>query len=241
MASQIPPLLESYLSLPPETSQIVLTGILGANTNWLVLRSLYSLLRPARPQTRRDGTTPTGEEDVKVLLVSFMRDYAFWKDGAGRLVLAPSPPPPSTFSSSHKLQFSLTHTVCTSQQQGLNLDTLTSQGRFYFVDGLSRLFLGGGGAAAAGGGGGHDHLESPRLADVARTLNAAAAHLEAARGTAGKVVLVLDQPDVLLAAAAAEDGVTSTALRDVVLDLREVSSPRMLNLTVLSSISPREF
>ncbi|ROW10184.1 hypothetical protein VMCG_01688 [Cytospora schulzeri] len=200
MASQIPPLLESYLSLPPETSQLVLTGILGASTNWLVLRSLYSLLKPARSaQSQRDGANnPTGvggEEDVKVLLVSFMRDYAFWKDGAGRL--------------------------------GLNLDTLTAQGRFYFVDGLSRLFLGG--AAGAGGSaphpaagrGGYGHLESPRAADIARTLNAAVAQLEAARGMAGKVVLVLDQPDLLLAAAAAEDGTTSTALRDVVLDLRE--------------------
>ena len=98
MASRIPPLLESYLSLPPEASQVVLTGILGASTNWLVLRSLYSLLNPAGGRTtttttttqRRDGVpTETGdeqEEDVKVLLVSFMRDYAFWKDGAGRLV-----------------------------------------------------------------------------------------------------------------------------------------------------------
>ncbi|KUI73021.1 hypothetical protein VM1G_08173 [Cytospora mali] len=78
MASQIPALLESYLSLPPETSQIVLTGILGASTNWLVLRSLYSLLKPAAAAgrtplpTQRDGATPTGtgeeDEDVKVLL-----------------------------------------------------------------------------------------------------------------------------------------------------------------------------
>lgn len=101
MASQIPPLLESYLSLPPETSQIVLTGILGASTNWLVLRSLYSLLKPAAgnrtPQQQQRDVDPAGtggreEEDVKVLLVSFMRDYAFWKDGAGRLVRCiPSP------------------------------------------------------------------------------------------------------------------------------------------------------
>lgn len=227
MASQIPPLLEPYLSLPPEASQIVLTGILGANTNWLVLRSLYSLLRPARPQPRGDGAAPAGEdEDVRVLLVSFMRDYAFWKDGAGRLVRfppTPSPPISSTLGIAGLLL-----TLCAHAQQGLNLDALTSQGRFYFVDGLSRLFLDGAAAGSAphpaAGHGGHGHVESPRVADVARTLGAAAAQLGAARGTAGKVVLVLDQPDVLLAAAAAEeDGATGTALRDVVLDLREVS------------------
>lgn len=89
MASQIPPLLESYLSLPPETSQIVLTGILGASTNWLALRYLYSLLRPANgaaPRREGDGDADGAGEDVKVLLVSFMRDHAFWKEGAGRLV-----------------------------------------------------------------------------------------------------------------------------------------------------------
>lgn len=89
MASQIPSHLDSYLSLPPETSQIVLTGILGASTNWLTLRYLYSLLRPATaaaPRHNGDGAADGAGEDVKVLLVSFMRDYAFWKDGAGRLV-----------------------------------------------------------------------------------------------------------------------------------------------------------
>lgn len=97
MASQIPPLLESYLSLPPETSQIVLTGILGASTNWLTLRYLYSLLRPttAPPRHDEDAAADGAGEDVKVLLVSFMRDYAFWKEGAGRLVCSYSHLSPS--------------------------------------------------------------------------------------------------------------------------------------------------
>lgn len=89
MAAQIPPLLESYLSLPPETSQIVLTGILGASTNWLVLRYLHSLLKPGTTNHRaqHDGEgNPEEQGDVRVVLVSWMRDYAFWKDGAGRLV-----------------------------------------------------------------------------------------------------------------------------------------------------------
>lgn len=98
MATQIPPLLESCLSLPPETSQIVLTGILGASTNWLVLRYLHSLLKPVTTTHRSqhgDGSS-AGQEDVRVVLVSWMRDYAFWKDGGGRLVmLPPFPPPPA--------------------------------------------------------------------------------------------------------------------------------------------------
>lgn len=109
--------------------------------------------------------------------------------------------------------------------QGLNLDTLAARGKFLFVDGLSTLFLaGGGGAAAPPGGRGqgqHVYLDSPRLADVARTLGAAVERLQA---TGGKVVLILDQPDVYLAATSPGDGVTGTAWRDVVLGLREVSS-----------------
>ncbi|KAI3398615.1 hypothetical protein diail_8963 [Diaporthe ilicicola] len=208
MASQIPPLLESYLSLPPETSQIVLTGILGASTNWLTLRYLYSLLRPAATAPRRDdGDAAAGGEDVQVLLVSFMRDYAFWKDGAGRL--------------------------------GLNLDTLAARGKFLFVDGLSRLFLGGDGAAAvppAGRGPGqqqqqqqrHVYLDSPLLADVARALGAAVERLQAA---SGKVVLIMDQPDLYLAAASPGDGATGTAWEDALLGLREKVHATVLTLS----------
>lgn len=117
--------------------------------------------------------------------------------------------------------------------QGLNLDALAAQGKFSFVDGLSRLFLGGGGGAAVGGA--QSYLESPRLADVARALHAAVERLRGRGGGGGgaaaaaetktteKIVLVLDQPDALLAAAGAGDGVTSASLRELVLDLREVS------------------
>ncbi|KAJ4417597.1 hypothetical protein N0V82_006070 [Gnomoniopsis sp. IMI 355080] len=188
MAAQIPPLLESYLSLPPETSQIVLTGILGARTNWLVLRYLHSLLKPgtANHKARHGDEGDSDHEDVRVVLVSWMRDYAFWKEGAGRL--------------------------------GFNLGTLITQRKFSFVDGLSRLFIGAAGAPPTAQAQGHVYLESPRMADVAKSLSAAVDQLSA---VGGKVVLVLDQPDVWLAAAGAGDGVTSGSLRDLVLDLRE--------------------
>lgn len=59
------------------------------------------------------------------------------------------------------------------------------------------------------------------MADVAKSLHAAVDQLCAA---GGKVVLVLDQPDLWLATAGTGDGVTSGTLRDLVLDLREVGS-----------------
>lgn len=81
MSSRIPPLLEPYLVLPPEASLILLTSVLGASTNWLVLRFLHSAL--AGLEISSDLSS---EDESKVLLVSFMRDLAFWKENARRLV-----------------------------------------------------------------------------------------------------------------------------------------------------------
>ncbi|KAH8907534.1 hypothetical protein BR93DRAFT_911433 [Coniochaeta sp. PMI_546] len=85
MSTRIPPLLEPYLALPPETSLIVLTSILGASTNWLVLRYLHTFLNPSAKTDPAPSPDDTVKEDVSVLLVSFLRDYPFWRDGAGRL------------------------------------------------------------------------------------------------------------------------------------------------------------
>lgn len=80
MTSRIPPLLEPYLALPSEASLILLTSVLGASSNWLVLRFLHNaLLGDAPPESSPGG-------DTKVLLVSFMRDLGFWKENARRLV-----------------------------------------------------------------------------------------------------------------------------------------------------------
>lgn len=82
------------------------------------------------------------------------------------------------------------------------------------------------------------YLDSPRLADVAGVLGAAVERLQAA---GGKVVLILDQPDVLLAAASLGDGVTGTAWKDVLLGLREVSyfSPFKASFPMCHSLGQR--
>lgn len=60
---------------------MLLTSVLGVSTNWLVLRFLHSAL------IGTDASSEVGSEDEpKVLLVSFMRDLAFWKENARRLV-----------------------------------------------------------------------------------------------------------------------------------------------------------
>ena len=108
MSLRVPPLLEPYVALPPETSLIVLTSVLGASSNWLVQRYLYSFLRSQRVlgSAGADGTQRSNADtrEYSVVFVSFLRDYTFWKDGAARL--------------------------------GLDFDALSKHGRLAFIDGL---------------------------------------------------------------------------------------------------------
>jgi elongator complex protein 6 len=197
MSTRIPPLLQPYLSLPPETSLIVLTSVLGASTNWLVLRYLHSFLTTAK-------TPDSGNEDVvSVLLVSFLRDYPFWRDAAAR--------------------------------SGVDLDGAGRNGRFVFVDGLTGLFLPPpSGAAAAekkeAPPGWTVKLGSPRVEDVGRVLHSVVDGMLAA---GGKVVMVLDQVDVLLATAGEEEGGMATRLGEVIMDLQEVCFPCLSCRTTL--------
>ena len=86
--SQIPHLLTPYLSLPRDSGSLtLLTSVLGASTNWLILRYLQSYLRPS------PSTSPGDEPEIRVLLISFLRDAGFWREGARKLVCAPPSPP----------------------------------------------------------------------------------------------------------------------------------------------------
>lgn len=90
--SHVPHLLAPYIALPSERSLVLLTSVLGASTNWLVLRFIQNILVPNfgsvdNTNDEDDGGNKTeNKSNVKVLFVSFMRDLAFWKDGARKLV-----------------------------------------------------------------------------------------------------------------------------------------------------------
>lgn len=75
-----PHLLTPYL-YPPQYSLTVLTSVLGATSNWLVLRYLHAALAPAPKDV--EGAE---QRKQKVVLVSFMRGWQFWKAEARRLV-----------------------------------------------------------------------------------------------------------------------------------------------------------
>jgi elongator complex protein 6 len=90
--------------------------------------------------------------------------------------------------------------------------------RFQFVDGLSGLFLPKQ-LRTAPGRVGEKALSDPSLASVSREIQSAIQVLRDSEG-AGKIVLVIDQLDLLLAAGG--DQIGSVALGDILMSLREV-------------------
>ncbi|OTA25191.1 hypothetical protein BTJ68_12037 [Hortaea werneckii EXF-2000] len=179
--NRIPPALEPYLRLPPETAQILLTGTLGCSIEWLTTRFVGTLLAPDGPtNTTRDavGALEGGgcmrEKETAVVLASWMRNESFWRSEMRR--------------------------TC-----GLDLTkNKPLQTRYTFLDQLHRPSL---------------------PADLERSVQAAVAKLSqfpaAAAGESSnkRVVLVLDNPDVLLAlglASAQEFSTTLLKLRSMV-------------------------
>ncbi|KAM3084158.1 hypothetical protein ACMFMG_001742 [Clarireedia jacksonii] len=82
MSKSIPPLLQPYLTLPSESSLILLTSVLGASPNWLILRYIHSLLLPS-PSTQSEGE----QVEPKILFVSFLRDLNFWRENGRKIGL----------------------------------------------------------------------------------------------------------------------------------------------------------
>ena len=75
----IPPLLASQLSsLPPARSLTLLTSVLNASVNWLVLRFIYAALKDLNAHDEGGG-------EVRVVLVSWLRDWEGWRNAGRRM------------------------------------------------------------------------------------------------------------------------------------------------------------
>ena len=86
----IPPLLSSNLSNLPYTSLILLTSTLGATTNWLVLRFICAALKSSDYGIAYDiASTPQKHHGQRIVLVSWLRDAAWWKESGRKLVSRP--------------------------------------------------------------------------------------------------------------------------------------------------------
>ena len=74
-STRIPPLLQPSIHLPRDGSLLLLTSTLGASANWLIIRFLCDALSYS-------NTQDDGEHGPNVVLVSWMREYEFWKQEA---------------------------------------------------------------------------------------------------------------------------------------------------------------
>lgn len=83
-SSRIPPLLQPHVNLPEDDSILLVTSTLGASANWLIVRFLCEAFgRDSATKSVQDGgATESEKEDVGVVLVSFMRDWDFWRSEA---------------------------------------------------------------------------------------------------------------------------------------------------------------
>lgn len=81
----LPPLLAPYVSTLPDSSLTLVSSILGATSNWLILRFLHAALSAPSPNAFGLDELHNGNKK-KVVLVSFMRSYEFWRTEAKRLV-----------------------------------------------------------------------------------------------------------------------------------------------------------
>jgi len=98
--SRIPPLLSPYIVSSPKDSLILLTSTLGTSANWILTRYLCSSLAGDAGKRQRSAPTPrqygdlveansrlgpssasndVDSEDYAVVLVSWMRDWDFWR------------------------------------------------------------------------------------------------------------------------------------------------------------------
>ena len=83
----IPPLLSPDLSSLPYSSLTLLTSTLGATTSWLLLRFIYTALKSKGDGTGRDiHSIQDSPHKQRVVLVSWLRDGGWWREGGRKLV-----------------------------------------------------------------------------------------------------------------------------------------------------------
>ncbi|KAF1966933.1 hypothetical protein BU23DRAFT_559778 [Bimuria novae-zelandiae CBS 107.79] len=165
---RIPVQLAPFVRAPNE-ALLLLTSTLDASASWLLCRFLCDALSPDRDEQQKDAK--------KVLLVSWLRDYDFWKQEVRK-------------------------------STGLDLGGLRAQRKFAFVDGLSALFLADEVEKPRGlqqlparpipakGPPGLHTLSSTSLDHASATITAALDALDPSSST----LVILDNPDILLAA-----------------------------------------
>ncbi|KAH8426457.1 uncharacterized protein LDX57_004195 [Aspergillus melleus] len=243
----LPHLLAPYVSSLPQSSLTVLSSVLGATGNWLVLRYLYAALGTSSNPEAAFGLQ--GAEDGKkrkVVLVSFLQGWEFWRSEAKRLGLDlarltdkrqfafvdglselfnPPVTTPSHSTPSHFPGAAPSRTVLPVRSQPGPIPargpqpvsrppapapnsnaTPTSKE----VGPVKRLHLSGNGTTA--------------LSSLEREITAVVKQLQAeaaGNGEESEVLLIVDQPDLLLAATGPGRGIGATEMGDWIMNIQQ--------------------
>ncbi|GFF27256.1 hypothetical protein IFM46972_02022 [Aspergillus udagawae] len=236
----VPPLLTPYVTSLPQSSLTVLSSVLNATGNWLVLRFLYAALSaPSNSHVTFGSDGVDGRKKCKVALgldlarLTDKGQFAF-VDGLSELFYAPSatqrsPPPPSSPSAipprtALPLRTSL-GAVPGRAPQHLPQPSSTVPSTASAESGRTkRLHFSGSGHGAL------DALEN----DIANVIEQLKSSKTGDEGEP-EVLLVIDQPDMLLAASGPSHGIGATEMGEWVMGLQEHAYATILTL---SSDSP---
>ncbi|KKK16510.1 hypothetical protein ARAM_000423 [Aspergillus rambellii] len=242
----LPHLLVPYISTPPQTSLTVLSSVLGATGNWLVLRFLYAALSTS-PLSDTAGFGLQGETGRKRKVVlgldlarlSERRQFAF-VDGLSELFCTP----PVTVQPTSQSQFSGAtippRTAFPPRPQPASPATARSRqpappppgsGRAVpqtaakETDGPKRLHFSGSGVAAL------DALEED-IATVIKLLKTPTPGEE----EESEVLLVVDQPDLLLAATGPSKGIGGTEMGEWIMGLQQDPTATIVTISADSPL-----
>ncbi|KAL4924885.1 uncharacterized protein BDV17DRAFT_201272 [Aspergillus undulatus] len=253
----LPHLLTPYISSPPPSSLTAVSSVLGATGNWLVLRFLSAALTSSSSHA---GPGIQGRKR-KVVLVSFLRGWDFWKSEAKRLGLdlarltekrqfafvdglselfssstAPTPSPaPSTGAPSRK-------TLPTRPQPGLpargpiqsrqpappaaNVDGPAPPSAARENASVKCLHLTGSGITAI------DALEK----DITTVVEQLKPPSPGEDGEESEILLVVDQPDLLLAATGPSKGIGATEMGEWIMGLQQAATATVVTTSADSPL-----
>ncbi|GLI76817.1 hypothetical protein PoHVEF18_005095 [Penicillium ochrochloron] len=234
----LPPLLTSYLSDQRESSLTLVSSILGATSNWLVLRYLYAALGTSSSSSVSIGTDELSNgAKRKVVLVSFLRGWEFWRaeakrlgldlarladkqqfafvDGLSELFNSSSPASSAQMNTGSAVRT----TIPLRSQPGAvpgrgppSAVTAVRPGteslRQREPGAVKKLHFTGHGIAAL------DAMEKDIISEISRQ--------KSSMTDGDETLLIIDQPDFLLAATGASMGIGATEMAEWVTDLQQV-------------------
>ncbi|KAL2831184.1 hypothetical protein BDW59DRAFT_158129 [Aspergillus cavernicola] len=252
----LPHLLTPYVTSPPQASLTILSSVLGATSNWLVLRFLYAALYASPASGVGHGVLGVeAGKKRKVVLVSFLRGWEFWRSEAKRLGLdlarliekrqfafvdglselfsspnAPTQPqypgariPPRTTLPlrSQPGPPRLRQPVSPSAGGDELLNPTTKE-----PGPVKRLHLSGCGIVAL------DGIEK----EIIAVINQLKTSTPAEDGEVSEVLLVVDQPDMLLAATGPSKAIGATEMGEWILGLQQAASATIVTISADSPL-----